>query len=178
MIQGQELTKEVIKAIRDLRTQGNSVRKTALMLSISNGSVLKHSPGSTSHENFTKTKKVRDENLEKIIDLSGERLVDVLESKDKIGPVALNTVMGTAWDKRYGKEHTGVESPAHVLIALFGKSGAGEKIAHNLMKMIPQVKVIEGPAVEGKSDTPPVVEAVTDAEVIPSPSTPDGDTVL
>jgi len=152
-MQGEELKKETIKAIQALRKDGVSVRKTALMLGVSKGSVEKHGPVSTCQSIATKTKKDRDVNMEKIIDLSAERLVEVLESKEKIGPVALNTVMGTAWDKRYGKEHAGALSPANVLIQLFGRSGVGEKIARNLTAMLPDVKVIEGEVIPD-SDTP------------------------
>ncbi len=96
--------------------------------------------------------------MEKIIDLSGERLVEVLESKEKIGPVALNTVLGTAWDKRYGKEHTSAVSPQNLLINLFGASGVGERIAANLTAMLPKAKVVDATAVDvtdDKKDTPP-----------------------
>ncbi len=157
-MQGEELKNETIKAIQALRKDGVSVRKTALMLGVSKGSVERHGPVSTCQSIAVKTKKDRDGNLEKIIDLSGERLVEVLESKEKIGPVALNTVMGTAWDKRYGKEHTPGLSPQNLLINLFGASGVGEKIAANLTAMIPQVKVIDATAVDvtddGKDTTP------------------------
>ena len=161
-MQGEELKKETIKAIQALRKDGVSVRKTALMLGVSKGSVERHGPVDTSQLIAVKTKKDRDDKLEKIIDLSGERLVEVLESKEKIGPVALNTVMGTAWDKRYGKEHTSAQSPAHVLIQLFGRSGVGEKIARNLTAMIPDVKVIESPA----SDTTVIEGEVIDATAV------------
>ncbi len=151
-MQGEELKKETIRAIQSLRKDGVSVRKTAIMLGVSKGSVEKHGPVSTSQLIATKTNKGRDTTLEKIIDLSGERLVEVLESKEKIGPVALNTVMGTAWDKRYGKEPARGPSPQNLLINLFGASGVGEQIAKNLTAMIPQAKVIDATAVDVTDD--------------------------
>jgi len=157
-MQGEELKNETIKAIQALRKDGVSVRKTAIMLGVSKGSVERHGPVDTCQLIAVKTKKDRDDKLEKIIDLSGERLVEVLESKEKIGPVALNTVMGTAWDKRYGKEHAGALSPANILINLFGASGAGERIAANLTAMLPKAKVIDATAVD-----------VTDDEKDPAP---------
>ena len=151
-MQGEELKKETIKAIQALRKDGVSVRKTAIMLGVSKGSVERHGPVSTCQSIAIKTKKDRDDKLEKIIDLSGERLVEVLESKEKIGPVALNTVMGTAWDKRYGKEPARGPSPQNLLINLFGASGVGEHIAKNLTAMIPQAKVIDATAVDVTDD--------------------------
>ncbi len=151
-MQGEELKNETIKAIQALRKDGVSVRKTALMLGVSKGSVEKHGPVSTCQSIAVKTKKDRDDKLEKIIDLSGERLVEVLESKEKIGPVALNTVMGTAWDKRYGKEHTPTVSPQNLLINLFGASGVGEQIAANLTAMLPKAKVVDATAVDVTDD--------------------------
>ena len=151
-MQGEELKKETIKAIQALRKDGVSVRKTAIMLGVSKGSVERHGPVSTCQSIAIKTKKDRDDKLEKIIDLSGERLVEVLESKEKIGPVALNTVMGTAWDKRYGKEPARGPSPQNLLINLFGASGVGEQIAKNLTAMIPQAKVIDATAVDVTDD--------------------------
>ncbi len=100
----------------------------------------------------TRTKKDRDASMEKIIDLSAERLVEVLESKEKVGPVALNTVLGTAWDKRYGKEPARGPSPQNLLINLFGASGIGEQIAANLTAMIPKVKVVDATAVDVTDD--------------------------
>ncbi len=151
-MQGEELKKETIRAIQSLRKDGVSVRKTAIMLGVSKGSVEKHGPVDTSQFIARKTKKDRDNNLEKIIDLSGERLVEVLESKEKIGPVALNTVMGTAWDKRYGKEPARGPSPQNLLINLFGASGVGEQIAKNLTHMLPKAKVIDATAVDVTDD--------------------------
>ena len=165
-MQGEELSKETIKAIQTLREKGMSVRKTALILHVGTGSVMKHGPVETSANISIKTKKDRDNKLEKIIDLSGERLVEVLESKDKIGPVALNTVMGTAWDKLYGKDHTPAGSPAHVLIQLFGRGGVGEKIARNLTHMLPVVEVIDTTAVDVPSTPDEAgVPAVSDPPV-------------
>jgi len=151
-MQGEELKKETIRAIQSLRKDGVSVRKTALMLGVSKGSVERHGPVDTCQLIAVKTKKDRDDKLEKIIDLSGERLVEVLESKEKIGPVALNTVMGTAWDKRYGKEPARGPSPQNLLINLFGASGVGEQIAANLTAMLPKVKVIDATAVDVTDD--------------------------
>ncbi len=42
--------------------------------------------------------------------------------------------------------------PAQVLIQLFGRSGAGERIAHNLTAMIPTVRVIDATAVDVTDD--------------------------
>ena len=151
-MQGEELKKETIKAIQALRKDGVSVRKTAIMLGVSKGSVERHGPVDTCQLIAVKTKKDRDDKLEKIIDLSGERLVEVLESKEKIGPVALNTVLGTAWDKRYGKEPARGPAPQNLLINLFGASGVGEHIAKNLTAMIPQAKVIDATAVDVTDD--------------------------
>ena len=56
----------------------------------------------------------------------------------------LMTAAGIAYDKVFkpaGDE--GVRGPAHVLIGLFGTSGVGEAIAHNLSAMIPKAKVID-----------------------------------
>ncbi len=158
MPKGEELSKDTIKAMQALREKGVSARKTAILLNVGVQSVQRHAPIGTYPVDSTKTKKDRDEKLEKIIDLSGERLVDVLESKEKIGPVALNTVMGTAWDKRYGKEHTSGLSPQNLLINLFGASGVGEQMAANLTAMLPKAKVIDATAVD-----------VTDDEKDPTP---------
>jgi len=54
--------------------------------------------------------------------MQGEKL-----EKGTIGPVALNMVLGTAWDKLYGKEHLSAVSPQNLLINLFGASGVGEQ---------------------------------------------------
>ena len=37
--------------------------------------------------------------LEKIVDLSSERLVEELQNSKKLSPALLNVIMGTAWDK-------------------------------------------------------------------------------
>ncbi len=66
--------------------------------------------------------------------------------------MALNTVLGTAWDKRYGKEPAPGLSAQNLLINLFGASGVGEQIAKNLTAMIPQVKVIDATAVDVTDD--------------------------
>ncbi len=163
-MQGEELKKETIKAIQALRKDGVSVRKTAIMLGVSKGSVEKHGPVDTCQLIAVKTKKDRDDKLEKIIDLSGERLVEVLESKEKIGPVALNTVMGTAWDKRYGKEHAGALSPANVLIQLFGRSGVGERIARNLAAGIPDVTTVDEPTTTVKVIDATAVDVTDDVK--------------
>ena len=84
--------------------------------------------------------------------------MEVLESKEKIGPVALNTVLGTAWDKRYAKEPAPVLSAQNLLINLFGASGVGEQIAANLTAMLPKADVIDATAVD-----------VTDDEKDPTP---------
>ncbi len=168
-MQGEELKKETIKAIQALRKDGVSVRKTAIMLGVSKGSVEKHGPVSTCQSIAVKTKKDRDNKLEKIIDLSGERLVEVLESKEKIGPVALNTVMGTAWDKRYGKEHAGALSPANVLIQLFGRSGVGERIARNLAAGIPDVTTVDEPTTTVKVIDTTAIDVTDEKDATPGP---------
>ncbi len=169
-MQGEELKKETIKAIQDLRKEGVSVRKTAIMLGVSKGSVERHGPVDTCQLIAVKTKKDRDDKLEKIIDLSGERLVEVLESKEKVGPVALNTVLGTAWDKRYGKEVHGALSPANLLINLFGASGVGAAIARNLSAGIPTATVIDEPATTVKViDTTAVDVTGDEKDATPGP---------
>ena len=169
-MQGEELKKETIKAIQALRKDGVSVRKTAIMLGVSKGSVEKHGPVSTCQSIAVKTKKDRDDKLEKIIDLSGERLVEVLESKEKIGPVALNTVMGTAWDKRYGKEVQGALSPSNLLIQLFGKSGVGVAIAKNLSAGIPDATAVDEPATTVKVIDTTAVDVIGDEkDTTPAP---------
>ncbi len=152
MPKGEELSKDTIKAMQALREKGVSVRKTAILLNVGVQSVQRHAPIGTYPVDVEKTKKDRDANMEKIIDLSSERLVEVLESKEKIGPVALNTVLGTAWDKRYGKEHTPAVSPQNLLINLFGASGVGEQIAANLTAMVPKAKVVDATAVDVTDD--------------------------
>ncbi len=92
--------------------------------------------------------------------------MEVLESKEKVGPVALNTVLGTAWDKRYGKEPAPVLSAQNFLINLFGASGVGERIAANLTAMIPTVRVIDATAVDvtdDEKDATPETVAVEEA---------------
>ena len=52
--------------------------------------------------------------------------------------------MGIAYDRAYkGDVHTG-RGPQHVLIQLFGASGAGTTIARNLTAMIPQLHQTDG----------------------------------
>ncbi len=55
-----------------------------------------------------------------------------------------------AYDRAYKGQLDSNRGPAHVLIALFGQSNAGEKIAHNLTKMIPTCRVIDATPVEEK----------------------------
>ena len=119
---GQHLTAETKRAIQALRQQGFSIRKMAAVLGIGKKTVerqLRELPAGPLAPVTKRDRTAREEALERIIDLSGERLVEVLEGKEKIGPVALNVIMGTAWDKRYAKEpvHTGAQN---VILNLFG----------------------------------------------------------
>ncbi len=151
-MKGEQLSKETVQAIQALREKGVSVRKTVSILGVGKKSVERHGARGTCPVDSTRTKKDRDASMEKIIDLSAERLVEVLESKEKVGPVALNTVLGTAWDKRYGKEPAPVLSAQNLLINLFGASGVGEQIAANLTAMIPKAEVIDATAVDVPDD--------------------------
>ncbi len=89
MMKGERLPKETVQAIQALREKGVSVRKTALILGVGKKSVERHGAGGTCPVDSTRTKKDRDASMEKIIDLSAERLMEVLESKEKVGPVSL-----------------------------------------------------------------------------------------
>ena len=63
---------------------------------------------------------------------------------------ALAQTMGIAYDRAYhGASDTG-RGPQHVLIQLFGASGAGQQIARNLTAMVPQVDVVDATVVEDK----------------------------
>ncbi len=71
---------------------------------------------------------------------------------EKLEKGTIKAMLGTAWDKRYGKEHTSGLSPQNLLINLFGGSGAGEQIAVNLTAMLPKAKVIDATAVDVTDD--------------------------
>ena len=86
-------------------------------------------------------KKQREEKLEKIIDLSSERLVEQLENEKKISPALLNVIMGTAWDKRYAKEPVDLAAPMNLMINLFG-GGVGERLAKSLVQSSAGVSAI------------------------------------
>ncbi len=56
---------------------------------------------------------------------------------------AIVQAAGIAYDKAYKGGIDIGRGPRHVLITLFGASGAGEAIARNLTKMIPIAKVVD-----------------------------------
>jgi hypothetical protein len=130
-MQGKELDKHTVLAIQELRRKGFSVRKCAELLNVGKASVERHGEGVAAGPVAPITKKDRETKLEKIIDLSSERIIEELDSDRKIPLGQLNVLMGTAWDKRHGKEGADISLPANLMINLFGH-GVGEKLARSL----------------------------------------------
>ena len=64
--------------------------------------------------------------------------------------LALCQAMGGAYDRAFRGSEIGARGPQHILIQLFGSSGAGQAIAANLQAMIPQVDVVDAEVVEDK----------------------------
>ena len=58
--------------------------------------------------------------------------------------------VGIAYDKGFRQGEIGARGPQHILIQLFGSSGAGQAIAANLQAMIPQVDVVDATVVDDK----------------------------
>ena len=63
---------------------------------------------------------------------------------------ALMQSMGIAYDRAYKGDTVGGRGPQHILIQLFGQSGAGEQIARNLTAMVPQVDIVDATVVDDK----------------------------
>ena len=57
---------------------------------------------------------------------------------------ALAQTMNIAYQAAYHGVAEGSKAPQHVLIALFGNSGAGESIARNLQRMLPTLRTPDG----------------------------------
>ena len=83
-MQGDALEPQTIRAIQTLRSQGFSVRKCAEILNVSKPSVERHGKQVAAGPVVPIAKKDREGKLEKIIDLSSERLVEELENEKKI----------------------------------------------------------------------------------------------
>ncbi len=83
--------------------------------------------------------------------------------------MALNTVMGTVWDKRYGKEHAGALSPANLLINLFGVSGVGAAIAKNLSAGIPDATAVDEPTTTVKVIDTTAIDVTDEKDATPGP---------
>ena len=66
-----------------------------------------------------------------------------------------------AYDRAYKGSVDSARGPQHVLIQLFGASGAGTSIARNLTSMIPDVHIVDG-------------DVVSDRDIPASPAPPQG----
>ena len=68
--------------------------------------------------------------------------------------LALMQSLGGAYDRAFRGSEIGARGPQHILIQLFGSSGAGQAIAHNLTAMIPDVHVVDAEVVppQGNND--------------------------
>ena len=64
--------------------------------------------------------------------------------------LALMQSLGGAYDRAFRDNEMGARGPQHILIQLFGQSGAGHNIARNLTAMIPQVDVVDAEVVDDK----------------------------
>jgi hypothetical protein len=131
---GVPLSEDLQREALELLSKGRSIREVARTVGISKTTALKIKhrgivkpipvhPATPAVPAIAATKKdVKAATLDKIIDLAGERLIKKLEDPKDLGPVALNVIYGTAWDKKHRNEANAKPVTANLMANLFGSS--------------------------------------------------------